>query len=125
MIAAMARTNPGTATRGAPARRGRGGPDGGSAARTLLAVGGALVVLAVVAFLTLGRGEAGPLVGTPVTPRPATLSPDLFGGKTAAAYAAAREVPQVLERIGCACGCMDRPGHRNNLECFADDHGAG
>ena len=54
-----------------------------------------------------------------------TLEPALFVGKARVAYAVAREVPEVLDRLYCYCGCDRNPGHQNNLDCFTDDHGAG
>lgn len=56
---------------------------------------------------------------------PATLSPALFTGKTARAYKAAQEIPQVLSKIFCYCGCDLSAGHKNNLDCFRDEHASG
>ena len=36
---------------------------------------------------------------------------------------AAKEVPEVLAQLPCYCGCMSNFGHRNNLDCFHDEHG--
>ncbi|HEX4997052.1 MAG TPA: CYCXC family (seleno)protein [Terriglobia bacterium] len=52
----------------------------------------------------------------------ATLSPDLFAGKARAAYQVAKEIPEILQRLPCFCGCFGL-GHQNNLYCFADNHG--
>jgi len=49
----------------------------------------------------------------------------LRAGYAAKGYQVAREIPEVLERVMCYCGCDRNPGHQNNLDCFADDHGAG
>lgn len=54
----------------------------------------------------------------------ATLSPDAYIGKAKLAYQAAKEIPEVLVQLPCFCGCMDGLGHKNNLYCFADTHGA-
>jgi hypothetical protein len=53
-----------------------------------------------------------------------TLSPNLFEGKTREAYQAALDVPEVLEKLPCFCGCMQNNGHENNLFCFKDSHAA-
>ncbi len=92
-------------------------------------------VLLVVAALGVGgywwmsSGGGGPVRGAkpaiPRVPRPATLSPVLFTGYAAKGYQVAKEGPEVLERVMCYCGCDRNPGHQNNLDSFADDHGAG
>jgi len=54
------------------------------------------------------------------------LSPTLFNDeKTRAAYQVAKDIPEVLEQLPCFCGCMTSYGHKNNLFCFKDQHGAG
>ena len=102
-----------------------------SGGRTPLIVG----VLFIVAVLGIGGywwtsgGSGDPVRGAkpaiPRVPRPATLSPALFTGYAAKGYQVAKEIPDVLERVMCYCGCDRNPGHQNNLDCFADDHGAG
>jgi cytochrome c-type biogenesis protein CcmH/NrfG len=52
------------------------------------------------------------------------LAPALFRGKAAQAYQVAHEIPRVLERLTCYCGCDKTVGHRNLLDCFLDDHGS-
>ena len=53
------------------------------------------------------------------------LNPSMFGDeKTRAAYQTAKDIPEVLEQLPCFCGCMSL-GHKNNLFCFKDQHGAG
>ena len=63
--------------------------------------------------------------GYPVPPggeaRP-ILSPALFSGKAARAYKAAKEIPQVLDKIYCYCDCELNFGHKSNLTCFVDNH---
>jgi len=54
----------------------------------------------------------------------ATLDPANYTGKARAAYAAAKEIPEVLSQLPCFCGCMDgNMKHKSNLYCFADNHG--
>ena len=65
------------------------------------------------------------LPATPRNPRPPTLDPGLFPDpQVAAAYQIARAIPEVLESIPCYCSCYQSAGHRNNLDCFVDNHGA-
>ncbi len=61
----------------------------------------------------------------PRRPRPKTLSPALFSGKTAEAYRVAGEVPELIERMPCYCGCFKGNGHQNNLDCYVDRHAFG
>lgn len=60
----------------------------------------------------------------PQTPRPVTLPPEAFSEpEVRLAYQAAKEIPDVLEHIACYCGCYGSAGHRNNLDCYKDNHG--
>ena len=61
----------------------------------------------------------------PRRPRPTTISPGLFQGKTAQAYRIAREVPELIERMSCYCGCNKSHSHQNNLDCYVDRHAFG
>jgi hypothetical protein len=61
----------------------------------------------------------------PRRPRPKTLSPSLFVGKTSRAYQIAREAPDLLERMPCYCGCFRGNGHQSNLDCYVDRHAFG
>lgn len=56
---------------------------------------------------------------------PTPLPAEMFQGKVRDAYKAAAEIPEVLATVKCYCGCDKSQGHRNLLDCFADDHGAG
>lgn len=74
-------------------------------------------------------GEAGlqnrlVLPAMPRDPRPNTLAPSQFPDpQTASAYQVAQVIPEVLEHLPCYCGCYQSAGHRNNLDCFSDEHG--
>lgn len=72
-----------------------------------------------------GRSESWGLPAVPREARPATLSPALFTGKVREAYRIAREVPELLERMPCYCGCYVGNQHRNNLDCYVDRHAVG
>ncbi|MSO21144.1 MAG: hypothetical protein EXQ56_11935 [Acidobacteria bacterium] len=64
------------------------------------------------------------LPAKPLDKRPYTLEPSSFNEpEVRASYQAARDVPEVLEHIPCYCGCFANSGHRNNLDCFKDNHG--
>ena len=64
------------------------------------------------------------LPASPRKPRPATLDPDSFTDPDVrVAYQAAKDTPEPLEHVACYCGCFGNSGHRNNLDCFHDDHG--
>ncbi|MBF0169826.1 MAG: hypothetical protein HQK87_01845 [Nitrospinae bacterium] len=58
-----------------------------------------------------------------------TLDPALFSSHAMveAAYAAARAIPETLDRIYCYCHCALNPRfkHKSLLTCYVDDHGAG
>ncbi len=88
----------------------------------VLVLGAGLIVVLVFFF---PRSEPWSLPAIPRNPRPETLSPLLFTGQVAKAYRIAQEVPELLERMPCYCGCYVNPGHRNNLDCYTDRHGAG
>jgi hypothetical protein len=94
-------------------------------ARTIniLLVVGALAITGGIIWSTLR--DSGPTAPRQELPKPnvATLDPALFTGRTRSAYEAAKEVPQVLAQLPCYCGCMSGAGHKNNLDCFHDEHG--
>lgn len=60
----------------------------------------------------------------PRTGLPTTLDPNLLKGKARKAYEIAKEIPQVLVQMPCFCEC-EAYGHKNLLDCFIDNHGAG
>ncbi len=51
-----------------------------------------------------------------------TLDPSRFTGKAALAFRAAREIPDVLDRLHCYCGCDRSARHVSLLSCYADGH---
>lgn len=90
-------------------------------------IGGLIIGASLVVglFFLVPRSEPWGLPAIPRNPRPATLPPELFTGQVARVYRIAREVPELLERMPCYCGCYVNPGHRNNLDCYTDRYGAG
>ena len=89
---------------------------------TIVLLGASLVVAL---FLFFPKSEPWGLPAIPRNPRPATLSPELFTGQVAKVYRIAQEVPELLERMPCYCGCYVNPGHQNNLDCYTDRHSVG
>ena len=53
-----------------------------------------------------------------------TMSPALFVGRASAAYAVAREIPEVLDHIHCYCECKKYHNHKSLLTCYVTEHGA-
>jgi hypothetical protein len=91
----------------------------------ILLIVGALIITSGIVWYTM-KGPA-PIAQRQPLPKPnvTTLDPALFSGKARVAYQAAREIPEVLAKLACYCGCMNPSGfsHRNNLDCFHDEHG--
>ena len=57
-------------------------------------------------------------------PRRPTLDPAQFKDPGVSnSYKAARENPELLEKMPCYCGCFSQ-GHTSNYDCFVDNHGA-
>ena len=54
-----------------------------------------------------------------------TLNPNDFQGETRQAYLVARQHPDLLAQLDCYCGCEQHEGHKNLLDCFRTNHGAG
>jgi len=87
-----------------------------------LLVVGALIFTSAIVWYTLRTPAPDQRAPLP-KPNVATLDPAQFSGQARIAYEAAREVPEVLAQLPCYCGCMSGFGHRNNLDCFHDNHG--
>jgi hypothetical protein len=84
---------------------------------------GVSLVVGLLFFFT--RSEPWGLPAIPRNPRPETLSPELFTGQVAKVYRIAQEVPELLERMPCYCGCYVSDQHQNNLDCYTDRHSVG
>ena len=104
--------------------KGKTGEPVSRSARTIniLLLVGALIVAAGLVWSSLRTPAPDTRAALP-KPNVATLDPDQFTGQARLAYAAAREVPEVLAQLPCYCGCMSGFGHKNNLDCFHDEHG--
>ena len=84
----------------------------------------ALIVLAL-AFTLLSVGCSSPEYPDAFGgEKRATMSPGHFIGKTGRAYKAAKENPDLLDKIYCYCKCQDNFGHKSLLTCFVDRHGS-
>jgi hypothetical protein len=99
-------------------------PKKSSARNNVLLILGALVLMSGIVWISMesNRRPSPSAVQPEQPPMVATLSPDLFTGKARDAYEAAKEIPEILRYMPCFCGCFGM-GHRNNLYCFADNHG--
>lgn len=82
----------------------------------------AVALLAGIAWISLR--QTNDATGDSAVQLAQTLDPAQFEGKTRDAYQAAADVPEVLAQLPCFCGCMQNSGHKNNLFCFKDSHGA-
>ena len=76
-------------------------------------------------IVTPGLEDRMVLPARPQRPRPVTLNPAAFVDQpeVQASYQAAKDSPEALENVACYCGCFSNSGHRNNLDCFKDNHG--
>ena len=48
-----------------------------------------------------------------------------FTGQIREAYAAAAEIPEILDHLYCYCYCAEEHDHRSLRTCFTDGHGSG
>jgi hypothetical protein len=87
-----------------------------------LLIVGAVVIAAGIVWYVL-RDPVMPERAALPKPNVTTMSPDQFSGRIRSSYEAAKEVPEVLAQLPCYCGCMMNSGHKNNLDCFRDNHG--
>jgi len=97
-------------------------PSGAAKTINILLVVGALVFASGIMWYALRTPEPDLRVALS-KPNVKTLDPEQFSGQARLAYEAAREVPEVLAQLPCYCGCMSGFGHKNNLDCFHDNHG--
>lgn len=90
----------------------------------------AVAILAGIVWVTLhqpgGSATTAPAPETAASMRAGVLSPTIFNDpQTQAAYQVAADIPEVLDQLPCFCGCKTGFGHKSNLFCFKDQHGAG
>jgi hypothetical protein len=58
-------------------------------------------------------------------PEALVIPADQFVGESSAAYAAAKQMPDICCKLFCYCGCDQVDGHSSLLECFISDHSVG
>lgn len=86
-----------------------------------------LIFVAVMSLASCSQGSkndtrnAASLRGGETRP---TLAPGQYAGETAMAYAAAREIPEIIDSLYCYCDCEKHFGHKSLLTCFVDEHAA-
>lgn len=49
-------------------------------------------------------------------------SPENYSGQTKMAYMAAKQAPELMQKLFCYCGCDHIHDHLSLLDCFKDDH---
>jgi hypothetical protein len=90
-------------------------------------------VLLIVGGFYLYQGRPSPPESKPATVQTAatgsglietrpTLPPTMFNGNVREAYAIARDIPEVLDKLYCYCRCRENFGHKNLLSCYVDNH---
>ncbi len=90
-----------------------------------------IIAAAIGLLLALGigawqmRASAGAGAGDNTGGASLTQDPNLYQGDTKQAYMVAREHPELLAQLDCYCGCEQHEGHKNLLDCFRTNHGAG
>jgi hypothetical protein len=98
-------------------------------AMTVLAIGGGLWVAweprpLLLAVSTPSGTSGDPTLAVARRETRPTLDPARFVGKALRAHQVAREIPDVLDRLYCYCGCDKLAGHKSLLSCFTDSHAA-
>lgn len=67
-----------------------------------------------------------PVVQTPpnaTTEGKVVLDPGQYAGQVKAGYEAARQIPAIVDKLFCYCGCDLTDCHGSLLDCFTSDHG--
>jgi hypothetical protein len=110
-------------------RRRQGGPSGRHRLDLKTGIGLALVALVGGVVLALSMyGNYGP--GSHPDPRADVSSVSVVAQEQFSdeyirgVYAAAAEIPEVLDGLFCYCRCRRHLGHRSVLTCFENNHGA-
>jgi len=96
----------------------------GSSSHAGLLFGAIAAVLIILTGAAVYRVRAANQV-PPVTADVVTLDPNQFTGEVRQAYLVAREHPELLAQLDCYCGCEQHEGHKNLLDCYRTNHGAG
>lgn len=86
----------------------------------------ALLLISWSAFFSTTGTQAGPAVQAPVkeaSERREVLDPGQYAGQVKAGYEAARQIPDIVDKLFCYCGCDLTDCHGSLLDCFTSDHG--
>lgn len=103
-------------------------PDFKEKLKRFLPAGYALLIFA--AAISLASCDKGPKTGMPDAASlrggetRATLAPESYTGDTARAYAAAKEIPEIIDSLYCYCDCKKHFDHKSLLTCYVDEHAA-
>ncbi|HLW70254.1 MAG TPA: CYCXC family (seleno)protein [Candidatus Binataceae bacterium] len=87
-----------------------------------MVVGGVVIALLTLVSATIYRVRLAP---SAAAEQALTLDPKQFEGDTRMAYEVAKAHPDLLAQLDCYCGCEQHEGHKNLLDCFRTNHGAG
>ncbi len=96
----------------------------GLESRTGMIVGVLIVAMVILISAAVYRVGAANLASPPAS-ESLTLNPYQFQGETRTAYEVAQKHPELLAQLDCYCGCEQHEGHKNLLDCFRTNHGAG
>jgi hypothetical protein len=96
----------------------------------LALLAGGVLVLAGAYYLYQGEKQPAPSVqlaefnkeNINLREKRPTLSPQQFTGRVRDAYAVARTIPEVLDKLYCYCRCRENFGHKSLLSCYVDTH---
>ena len=97
----------------------------GSRVPWLIAGGAGVALVALVLLTGKGGAQTHPEPRAGITAElvlPPAAVPHTPG--SIESYAAARQIPAVLDGLYCHCNCSKHAGHRSLLTCFQSDHGA-
>jgi Protein of unknown function with PCYCGC motif len=88
-----------------------------------LVIGGVVLLFALIAGFAVSQIRASADSGA--APVRITQDPAIYTGETRQAYTVAEKHPELLAQLDCYCGCEEHEGHKNLLDCFRTNHGAG
>ncbi|GBD99217.1 hypothetical protein BMS3Abin07_01251 [bacterium BMS3Abin07] len=88
-------------------------------------IAGGLFIVVANPFDSKGSGKTTRLFTVKGGETRPVLNPGQFSGMTGEAYAAAKEIPQILDKVYCHCNCENPPfNHKSLLSCFVEYHGS-
>lgn len=102
---------------------GGGAAGAGSASNGGAAGSGTTASATAASAATADSSSTMPLPRGPNGELPEVLDPNKYVGQVKAGYAAAKEVPQIVDKLFCYCGCDLTDCHGTLLDCFTNEHG--